>query len=103
MSLQVKRELWSSRRNSPEVRYEIPIERGVYEKAFRIVGISYSFRKISGRLLCKNEEMDHLLGHKWNVGEKNKFGDCEFVVEGTVCFWIKLRSPLYNFVQAPII
>ena len=99
MSLQVKRELWSSRRNAPEVRFEISTDNDVYEKAFRIVGISYSFRKITARLLCKNEEMDHLLGHKWNVRVKNKFGDYEFVVEGTFCFWMKLRPPLDDFVQ----
>jgi len=98
MSLQVKRALWSSRRNYPEVRFEIPLDSDVYEKAFRIVGISYSFKKITGRLICKNEEMDHLLGHKWNVRVKNKFGDCEFVAEGTFCFWMKLRPPLDDFV-----
>ena len=99
VSLQVKRELWSSRRNNPEVRFEIPIDSDFYERAFRIVGISYSFKKITGRLICKNEEMDHLLGHKWNVRVKNKFGDCEFVTEGIFCFWVKLRPPLDYFVQ----
>ena len=99
MSLQVKRELSSSRRNNPEIGFGIPVDSDVYEKAFRIVGISYSFRKITGRLLCKNEEMDHLLGPKWNVRVKNKFGDYEFVAEGTFCLWMKLKPPLDDFVQ----
>ena len=39
------------------------------------------------------------LNKKWNVQIKNKFGDCEFVTEGTFCFWMKLRSPLDDFVE----
>ena len=56
-------------------------------------------KRLTGQLVCRNEGLDHLLGHKWNVGIKSKFGDCEFVTEGTFCFWMKLRSPLDDFVE----
>ena len=98
LCLHIKRQLGSGRRNDPEGRIEMIIDPDVYENFFSTIGTPDDGTRLSKRKCFQNEELDSLLGRRWNVRVKNHFGDFGYVVDGTVCFWIHRRPPLDDFI-----
>ena len=101
MQRKIKHSLFSSKRETPEVRIEQEIEMDVFEHYFKRIG---TVRNFKGREVhCINSpvhpELNRLFGNKWNERILNKNGDFSFVTKGTIQFWTHNRNPIKEFVD----
>ena len=94
---EIRRKLYSGRKEDPEVRIEIPVEEDVFNQSLgRITSKSYSRNKLVYQVLC-NETLDNYIGTKWNERIMNENGDFAYVVPGTLRFWLTKRNPILEF------
>ena len=94
---EIKRKLYSGRREDPEVRLEIPVDEDVFSESIGRV-TSRSFRR--NKLIYQvhsNGILDSYIGVKWNERIMNENGDFAFVVPGTLRFWLAKRSPIVEY------
>lgn len=97
----IKHALFSSKRESPEVRLEEPIELDVYDNVFKHIGL---VKKDKGRSVhCVNSVLDpnlcKVLGDKWFERILNKNGDFAYVTKGTIQFWLHVKAAIKEFVD----
>ena len=94
---EIKRKLYSGRREDPEVRIEIQVDDDVFYKSLgRISSKKYQRNKLIYEILS-NETLDCYIGTKWNERIMNENGDFAYVVPGTVRFWLTKRNPIVEF------
>ena len=94
---EIKRKLWSGRRDDPDIRIEINVDADVFDGGLgQIVrGIQIRGRKVYS--INDNSNLDHLLGLKWNERVFNENGDFAYVVKGTVKYWLTKKNPIIEF------
>lgn len=94
----VKRKLYSIRRDNPDIRIDIPTDKDVFEGGLKKVKATASFKR--GKtvyVVSWNRDLDPVLGVKWDERILNENGDFAFVVNGTVCFWCIERQGIKEF------
>eukprot|EP00112_Aurelia_sp_Birch-Aquarium-sp1_P026798 Seg9737.1 transcript_id=Seg9737.1/GoldUCD/mRNA.D3Y31 product="hypothetical protein" protein_id=Seg9737.1/GoldUCD/D3Y31 len=97
LHLEIKKKLKADRKEDPEIRIELPIDKDVFEEVFSHLGKSKTKRGRSCTNIENNRELDETLGKRWNVRFRNSNGDFCKVCEGTVNFWLLIRNPLSDF------
>ena len=94
---EIKRKLFSGRREDPEVRVEIQVDEDVFNESLgRIKSKRYQRNKLIYEVLS-NETLDCYIGTKWNERVMNENGDFAYVVPGTLRFWLTKRNPIVEF------
>lgn len=94
---EIKRKLYSGRREDPEIRIEIPVDKDVFNESLgRITSKSYQKNKLIYKVLS-NETPNCYVGTKWNERIMNENGDFAYVVPGTLRFWLTKRNPIVEF------
>lgn len=93
--------LFSSKRESPEIRVEQEIEMDVYEHYFKRIG---DVKIDKGRAVhCVHSPADpalvDLLGEKWSERILNINNDFSFVTKGTIQFWTHTKAAIKEFVN----
>ena len=94
---EIKRKLWSGRRDDPDIRIEINVDYDVFDRGLGKVvkGIQKRGKKV--HTIKDNVDLDHLLGSKWNERIFNENGDFAYVVNGTVTYWLTKRKPIVEY------
>lgn len=94
---EIKRKLWSGRRDDPEIRIEVNVDCDVFDRGLGKVlkGIQIRGKKV--HTIKDNADLDHILGLKWNERIFNENGDFAYVVNGTVQYWLTKRNPIMEF------
>ena len=93
-----KKKLRSHRRDDPDIRIELPVDRGVYFSSLDTLG--YKVLKKSGREVNKVDDhqfLNDIFGAKWDFRVVNRNGDFEYVKEKSVEFWLAEREPTEQF------
>ena len=94
---EIKRKLYSVRREDPEVRIEIQVDDDVFNESLgKITSKRYQRNKLIYEVLS-NETLDCFIGTKWNERIMNENGDFAYVVPGTLRFWLTKRNPVVGF------
>lgn len=94
---EIERKLYSRRREDPEIRIEIPVDKDVFNESLgRITSKSYQKNKLIYKVFS-NETLDCYVGTKWNERIMNENGDFAYVVPGTLRFWLTKRNPIVEF------
>lgn len=101
LSRKIKQSLFSTKRESPEVRIEQEIEADIFNYCFKHIGVVKDSR---GRLVhCVNSPVDpdlnKLFGNKWSERILNANGDFCYVTKGTIQFWTHKKSFIKEFVD----
>ena len=94
---EIKRKLYSGRREDPEVRIEVPCDEDVFSRSIAMVAFKSTERNKVIYRLHSNEKLDECIGLKWSERIMNENGDFAFVVPGTVRFWLASRNPIVEF------
>ena len=94
---EIKRKLWSGRRDDPDIRIEINVDYDVFDRGLGQVvkGIQKRGKKV--HTIKDNVDLDHLLGSKWNERIFNENGDFAYVVNGTVTYWLTKRKAIVEY------
>ena len=93
-----KKKLRSHRRDDPDIRIELPVDRDVYFSSLGTLG--YKVLKKSGREVNKVDDhkfLNDIFGAKWDFRVVNRNGDFEYVKEKSVEFWLAEREPIEQF------
>ena len=91
---EIKRKLYSGRREDPEVRIEIQVNDDILNASLgRIMSKWYQRNKLIYEILS-NETLDFYIGTKWNERIMNENGDFANVLPGTLGFWPSKRNPM---------
>lgn len=94
---EIKKKLWSGRREDPEVNIDLNVDHDVFMKGLGTVKPSIMER---GRMvfpLKSNRDLDVFLGQTWDERILNCNGDFAYVIEGTVKYWLGQRSPITEY------
>ena len=98
---EIKKKLHSSKNDDPQVRIEIDVEEEIYSN---VLG-SLSTKAVKERVrlvqyVGSNHVFDKVLGFNWDKRIFNCNGEFAYVINGTVKFWLKRKSPIteYKFV-----
>ena len=94
---EIKRRLFSGRKDDAEIRIEIPIDVDVFNESF---GSCTSFTPRRGKeiyAIDNNDILDVFFGLNWNERIINEQGDFAYVVPKTVKFWLTKRKPIIEF------
>ena len=94
---QIKRALYSGRKEDPEVRIELPINEDIFRAGISLSGIIKSERGKEVYRILSNRDLDNCLNFKWDERIQNENGDFAYVVPGTVKFWIIKRAPIVEY------
>ena len=97
LSRNVKRSLFSSEEESPEINLELPVDQDVYKETLASIGKTSQYGRNRSVTLVSNEELGTLLGQSWSERIENKNGDFSYVINGTVRYWMKSPSPTREF------
>ncbi|PFX24307.1 hypothetical protein AWC38_SpisGene11080 [Stylophora pistillata] len=92
---EVKRKLYSGRKDDPEIRIEISVEE-VFEVSIATAARAKRERNKQVYRIC-NHDLDSFLGVKWDERILNENSDYAFVTEGAVRFWITERNPIIEY------
>ena len=93
----VKASLYSSKRESPDVRIEERIDADIYDNYLQNIGVVKKFRGKNVHALNNNSDMCQILGSKWFERIVNVNGDFCYVVRITVRFWLNEKKPVKEF------
>ena len=88
MYREVKRKLYSGRKDDPEIQIEIPVEGDVFETSIANAAHARQERNKQVYQITSNSHLDNYLEIKWDEQILNENGDYAYVVEGTVRFWL---------------
>lgn len=94
---EIKRKLWSGRRDDPEIRIEVNVDCDVFDRGLGKVVKGIQIRGKKVHTIKDNADLDHILGLKWNERIFNENGDFAYVVNGTVQYWLTKRNPIMEF------
>ena len=97
MYREIKRKLYSGRKDDPEIRIEIPVDYDVFNEG---LGSCASFTYQRGKeiyAITDNEVLDSFFGLNWNERIINEHGDFAYVEPQTVRFWLTKRRPIVEF------
>ena len=93
----IKVTLYSSKRDSPDVRIEERVDADIYESTLKNIGDVKKLRGENVHAVNNNAALSHILGNKWFERIINISGDFCYVVAGTVRFWLTEKRPLKEF------
>lgn len=93
----IKCSLFSSKRESPDIRIEELFEMDIYQKYMANVGVIRKSRGRDVHCLNYNAQLCCILGNKWYERILNVNGDFCFVVKGTVRFWLHDKNPIKEY------
>jgi len=96
LARKIKFGLFSSKRESPEVRIEACIDMDIYQAYLADIGVVKKSRERNVHCLNENDQLCNILGNKWCERLLNINGEFCYVVAGTVRFWIMKRIQLSN-------
>lgn len=94
---EVKRKLYSGRRDDVNVRIEVDVDEDVF---IHILGNLLPGVKERGRIvyhLQSNRLLDAVIGLKWDERIFNTNGDFAYVIEKTTTFWLSKKSSVVEF------
>ena len=94
---EIKRKLYSGRKDDPSTRVEVRIDQDVFNGGLALAGKAKTERGKVVYSIDSNQTLNHLLGLKWDERIFNENGDFAFVIEGTVRFWLARRNPIQEF------
>ena len=94
---EIKRKLWSGRRDDPDIRIEVNVDPDVFDRGLGKVVKGIQIRGKKVHTIKDNAELDHILGLRWNDRIFNGNGDFAYVVNGTVKYWLSKRNPIMEF------
>lgn len=94
---EIKIGLFSSKRESPDVRIEERIDLDIYQDYFRNIGVVMKSRGRDVHVVNDNNDLCDILGSKWFERILNVNGDFCYVVSGTVRFWLHERKAVKEF------
>ena len=94
---EIKRKLYSGRKEDPEVRIELSLEEDVFQEGIAVAGSKHMERNREVYRLRSNRDLDSCLGVKWDERIMNENGDFAFVITGTVRYWIKRKAPIVEY------
>ena len=94
MFREIKRKLYSGRKEDPEVRIELSLEEDVFQEGMAVAGSKHMERN---REVYRLRSNDSCLGVKWDERIMNENGDFAFVITGTVRYWIKRKAPIVEY------
>ena len=97
LSIEIKKKLWSWRREDPEVAIDIDVDKDAFEAGLGKAGPSKQYRGKQIYTLRSNKSLNDVLGQKWDERIQNTSGDFAYVVEGTVRYWLGKRSPVIEY------
>lgn len=98
LARKIKFGLFSSKRESPEVRIEACIDMDIYQAYLADIGVVKKSRERNVHCLNDNNQLCDILGNKWYERILNINGDFCDVVAGTVRFWLHEKNPVNEFV-----
>ena len=90
---EIKRKLFSGRKDDPEIRIEIPIDVDVFNES---LGSCTLFTRQRGKeiyTIDNNDILDVFFGLNWNERIISEQGDFAYVVPKTIRFWLTKRRP----------
>lgn len=93
----IKAALYSSKKESPEVRIEERVDADIYEGSFKNIGVVKKQMGKNVHTVVNNADLCHVLGNKWFERIININCDFCYVVAGTVRFWLTEKRPLKEF------
>ena len=94
LASRIKSNLLSSRKNSPEVRIEIPFDRGLYNSNAGLRSIGREVKVIRGVMhysVASYSDLIPILGKNWYIRGINEAGDCCYVILEMVRFFLRRR------------
>ena len=94
---EVKRKLYSGRKDDPEIRIEIPVEVDVFEMSIANAARARQERNKQVYRITVNSHLDNYLGIKWDERILNENGDYAYVVEGTLRFWLMEKNNIIEY------
>ena len=94
---EIKRKLYSGRKDDPSTRVEIRIDQDVLNGGLALTGKAKTERGKVVYRIASNQALHHLLALKWDERIFNENGDIAFIIEGTVRFWLARRNPIQEF------
>ena len=95
---EIKRKLWSGRRDDPEVRIEVyNVDFDAFNRGLGQVVKGIQNRGKEVYVITDNHDLDELLGLKWNERIFNENGDFAYVMNGTVRYWLTKRNTVVEF------
>ena len=97
LSKAIKIALYSSKRESPDIRIEERIDIDIYEEYLRNIGVLKKSRRRDVYVVDNNSDLCNILGSKWFERIVNENGDFCYVVAGTVRFWLNEKRPVKEF------
>ena len=97
MYREIKRKLYSGRKENPEVRIELSFEEDVFQEGMVVAGSKHMERNREVYRLRSNGDLDSCLGVKWDERIMKENGDFAFVITGTVRYWIKRKAPIVEY------
>lgn len=93
----IKAALYSSKKESPEVRIEERVDADIYEGSFKNIGVVKKQMGKNVHTVVNNADLCHVLGNKWFERIININCDFCYVVAGTVRFWLTEKRPVKEF------
>ena len=94
---EIKRKLWSSRREDPDVRIEVNVDPDVFSAGLGRVVKPIHYRGKEVYSIKENNCLNGLLGLKWNERILNQNSDFSYVVKGTVKYWLSQRNSIVEY------
>jgi len=94
---EVKRKLWSGRRDDPDIRIELNMNPDVFDQGLGLVVKACYQRQREVYQITDNHDLDDLLGLKWNERILNENGDFAYVINGTVKYWLSKKSSIVEY------
>ncbi|PFX28937.1 hypothetical protein AWC38_SpisGene6305 [Stylophora pistillata] len=95
---EIKFSLFSTKRESPEVRIEMQIDMDIYKTYLQNIGFVKKSRGWEVHCIDDNSHLCDLLDSKWFERIQNENGDFCYVIPVTVRFWLHERKPVREFV-----
>ena len=88
---EIKRKLWSGRRDDPDIRIEVNVDPDVFDRGLGKVVKGIQIRGKKVHTIKDNAELDHILGLRWNERIFNGNGDFAYGC------WLSKRNPIMEF------
>lgn len=98
LSKEIKFALFSTKRETPDVRIEERIDMDIYHKYLQHIGVVKKFRWRDVHCVENNFDLCGLLGNRWYERIQNFNGDLDcYVIPGTVRFWLLEKKAIKEF------
>lgn len=94
LASRIKSNLSSSRKNSPEVKIEMPFDKGLYDSSASLKAKGREIEVVRGVThysISSYSDLIPILGKNWQLRGINEAGDCCYVILETVRFYLRRR------------